>query len=192
MGAEVCQNITQGVLTRSDIGINTLHAGFREASAEHGLHLLGTISFETDISGVAIRAARGHDLPVPAYVTDQTILRGVVGHRQGTVLAVGCVTAFRTLERSCESSAVQQQNDLFSLVQAIIDGHTQALRKNAQVSFILGLTAHIQYSGQREPLAIGSFIHAQHAVFTLLHVVQGFEGGGGGTQHNGGIFHSGA
>ena len=192
VSAEIGQNIAQCVFARGDIGINALQPGLRETAAQHSLYLLGAVALQRDVCRVAIRAAGRHHLAVAADVAHKPVLRGVESHGQGAVLAVGHIAAFRALQGAGKTAAVQQQNHLFALVQSFINGHAQALGEDAEVALVLGLAAHIQHAGEGQALAVGALIHAQHAVFILLHVVKGFQRWSGRPQHDGSALQLGA
>ena len=124
---------------------------------------------------MAIGATRRNHLAEPADVAHEAVFRSVVGHGQGAVLTVGRVAAFGALQRAGKTASVEQEDDLFALVQAVVNGHAKALGEDAEIPLVLGFGAHVEHAGERESLAVGALIHAQHAVFALLHIVQGFE-----------------
>ncbi len=113
MGAKLVQNGPDGVFPPGHVRIHARDTRRRESAAQEFLHLLGSVPLEQDVGGPAFRAGTGREGFESAQVAHEAVFRTVVGQGQGAVQARDYVAAVRALDGACESTPVEQQDDLF-------------------------------------------------------------------------------
>src|SRR5690606_17720948 len=94
------------------VAVHSCHVGFGEASFDLRLEPLRTEPAIPDAIEFALRAPRGRRNLVIAVMANRLAAVAVMGERHVAIGTADDVTASGTLDRSGESAAVQQQDDL--------------------------------------------------------------------------------
>ena len=192
MGAKLVQNGPDGVFPPGHVRIHARDARRRESAAQEFLHFLGSVPLEQDVGGPAFRAGTGREGFESAQVAHEAVFRTVVGQGQGAVQARDYVAAVRALDGACESAPVEQQDDLFPLVETPVNGHPEAFGDNVGTGFVPSFRFHVQDANERELLAVRPFRQFYQGIFSSQGVMDAFQGGSGRAKKHGAIFQMGA
>ena len=146
------------------VAIEAGEAGFGEDFAEDFFDLFGAVALQADGGVLALGAGAGDDGLVAAKVADEAFFGAVIGDGDGAVGAFAGVAAGGTGEGSGEASAVEEEDDLVSGSELLVDGVTEALGEDGWAAFFRFI-AHVDDADEGEGLAVGALGEGDELVF---------------------------
>lgn len=137
LGAEVAQGVAEGILATGGVGVESGNLGAFEDFIENDFGLFCAVSLKADGGVFALGAEFWDDGLVAADVADEPFLGAMISEGDGTVVALNGVAAGRALEGAGEAAAVEEEDDLFVLFKAFVDGGAEAVREDGVAAFLL-------------------------------------------------------
>ena len=124
-----------------------------------------------------------------ADVAEQLLRGAMVGERHAAIRALGDVAARRTLQRGGPAAAIEEEDDLFLLLQALRDRLLELLREDLRALVLAVLRPHIDDAHDGHLLVVHAQLHFQQRVFAATGVVEALHRRRGRTEHDDSAFH---
>lgn len=142
---EIPEGITEFIFAAHAIGIDAGDPVSVKFIVEEIFNFLGAVSGEADGAAMALGAFGWRDLLEAADVAEEFFVGAMEGKGDGAVSALAHVSAFLADEGCSETAAVEEEDDLFVLVESFENGDAKVFGKEGgdTVFFLAGFVAHI-------------------------------------------------
>ena len=162
-----------------------------EKFPESVLDAFGAQAGVTDggVGALRLGTRAGNGGSVAANVTQELLSGAMEGERNGTVRALGDITATRALERGGPAPAIEEQDGLFLAFEALGEGLLEFLGKDLDPLDLTVLSPQVDDADDGHLPIVHAAGHLQERVFPAVDIVEAFHRRRGRTENNDGAFH---
>ena len=182
-GAEIREHLAEKVLLPHRIRVDAGHAGAREQAVDDLLHLLRAVALPADLGRAALRADRGGRLAVVAEVATRGMVGRVERQRHRTARALHGLAAIGADQRTRVPAAVEEQDRLLALAQALMDAVDQLAREHVLALRVEHLAPHVDDAEGRHRAVVDALGHRVEHVAAGLGVLPRLQRRRRRTQH---------
>ena len=178
------QLLLQQADTACAVGIDAGDARLRQQRGQLFLQLLGATADGRDVQVAAVGAGAWHALAQPAVVAAQRAVGLVEDAPRAAMRTAALPAAGAAMQHRRVAAAVEQQQALFALFNALLDGRQQRRRKHALPAFHARQRGHVQDAHARHRAATDAQRQRHAPVAAFQRALPAFQRRRGRAQHH--------
>ncbi len=151
-GPEIAENLSEAVFLAHCVRVHPFQPGARQHPAHRFLDALGAESAPADVRRGTCRTNCRRPALLAAQMAFQGFVGAMVGHRHAAMRALLDVSALPALHARRVTAAVDEQDDLFPSLKALVHVVHEQARERHQPALAHGLDPHV------DDLDVGEFL----------------------------------